>query len=101
MSSDSGRERLFSDEVHGIARRLVWWKTPETALEYMPQFLAQVMTFGTWEDVLKVREEFGNDAFRDTLANAPAGIFDGRSWHYWHHYFGITPVPPLPKRRLT
>jgi hypothetical protein len=94
------QERRFSDEIHHIARRLVWWKTPQAALEHVPQFLAQVMTFGTWHDVQTVLRQFGNEAFRDTLVHAPPGIFDARSWCYWHHFLGIAPVPPLPKRQL-
>ena len=90
----------FSEELQQIARRLVWWKTPDQAFDYFPHFLAQVMTLGTWTDVQRVRGELGEDALRETLQHPPPGVFDARSWHYWHHYFGISPIPPLPKRRL-
>lgn len=90
----------FSPELQQIARRLVWWKTPEQALADLSHFLAQVMTLGTWKDVQRVRAEVGEDALRDTLRRPPAGIFDPRSWHYWHYYFGILPIPPLPRRRF-
>ena len=42
----------------------------------------------------------GDEDFRDALENAPPGVMDVRSWHYWHVVLGITPVPPFPKRRI-
>jgi hypothetical protein len=93
-----------TDEADGraleeIAEKLFWWKKPEEALQFIPRFLAQVMTLGTWEDVQTVGRIFGRNAFRDVLFNAPPGVFDLRSWHYWHIVFGL-PVPPLPTRRF-
>ena len=40
----------------------------------------------------------GADLFRQALWAPPAGVFDARSWNYWHLVFDITPVPPLPTR---
>jgi hypothetical protein len=42
----------------------------------------------------------GRDAFRKVLENPPPGVFDKRSWNYWHLVFGLTSVPPLPERKL-
>jgi hypothetical protein len=72
----------------------------EEALEWPERFLAQVMTLGSWEDVQQVRRQVGADRIRAVLNNPPPGVFDERSWHYWHHVFGIHPVPPLPRRRI-
>ncbi len=47
-----------------------------------------------------VHSIWGVDALRAVLADAPPGVFDRRSWSYWHARFGIAPVPPLPRRRL-
>ena len=88
-------------ELLNIARRLIWWLPAEEALELSARFLAQVMTLGTWYDVQSVRAQVGDERFRQTLTDAPPGVFDLRSWHYWHHVFGIKPVPPLPRRRFS
>lgn len=90
----------YSEKLRQIARRVCWWQTPDEALAYMPGFLAQVMTYGTWNDVQHVRTELGDDALRNLLKSAPPGIFDARSWHYWHRFFGMTPIPPLPRRQI-
>jgi hypothetical protein len=86
--------------VHELARKLIWWKTPEEALRWPDRLIAQVMALGTWDDVETVRNVWGDEGFRRVLSSPPPGVFDLRSWNYWHVYFGIEPVPPLPARRI-
>ena len=86
--------------LRDLATRLIWWKGPDEALADERRFLAQAMTFGTWDDMQIVRSVYGVDALRTVLADAPPGVFDRRSWAYWHAVFGIAPAPPLPRRRL-
>lgn len=83
-----------------LAAKLIWWKSPEEAIADQPRLLAQAMTLGNWEEMEFVRSVYGDDALRAVLADAPAGVFDLRSWSYWHARFGIAPAPPLPRRRL-
>ncbi|HYO16497.1 MAG TPA: hypothetical protein VE685_25145 [Thermoanaerobaculia bacterium] len=87
-------------DLENVAQRLFWWKPPSEALTDPIRFLAQVMTYGTLEDVLVARRHFPESAFREVLAHPPAGVFDPRSWNYWHVAFGISPVPDLPKRQF-
>jgi hypothetical protein len=47
-----------------------------------------------------IRSTYGDDALRAVLADPPPGVFDRRSWTYWHVRFGIEPIPSLPARRL-
>lgn len=89
---------LPSDVLKEIAKKLFWWQFPEQALENPIRFVCQVMTLGPWDDVLVVRKELGGELFRTALEKAPAGIFDARSWNYWHLVFGVSPIPPLPTR---
>ncbi len=83
-----------------LSRRLFWWKTPEEALSDHNRFLAQVMTFGTWRDITEARAHWGDKAFREALQHAPPGVFDERSWIYWHHALDLLPVPPRPRRNF-
>src|ERR1035437_8884935 len=77
----------IDDGLKRVARELFWWQAPEVALANPRRFLAQVMTLGTWQEVQLVKEAFGWDAYKDALLNAPAGVFDGRSWAYWRGGF--------------
>jgi hypothetical protein len=86
-------------DLEKVASRLFWWKTPAEALVDSNRFLAQVMTYGTIEDLAVVRRLFPENAFRNVLANPPAGVFDPRSWAYWHVRFGLE-SRELPKREL-
>lgn len=94
------RDPSEDEQLLRIARRLCWWKPPEEALRDRLRFAAQVMTFGTWEDVQQTREKLGDSLFLETLREGPAGVFDRPSWTYWHYVFGVQPVPPLPRRKL-
>lgn len=89
----------LDDGLKRVAKELFWWQAPEIALANPRRFLAQVMTLGTWEEVQLVRKAFGWDAFKDALLNAPAGVFDGRSWAYWRVVFNL-PEAELPRRSL-
>jgi len=89
---------LNYERLAAIARRVRWWEPAEVTLANTPLFLAEVMVFGTWDDVCFTLEHFGNEAFRNALKSAPPGLFDNRSWHYWHHRLQLLPVPPLPQR---
>lgn len=83
-----------------LARRLVWWQGPQAALADERRFLAQAMTDGSWEEMQIVREIYGDDALRAVLLEAPPGVFDARSWSYWHLVLGDGRTPPLPRRQL-
>jgi len=87
-------------ELLEIARRVCWWKKPEETLADSLSFVARVMTLGSWDEVRAVRAQVGDVLFRRVLQHPPAGIFDARSWHYWHHALGFVVVPPLPQRRI-
>lgn len=87
-------------ELLGIARRVCWWKRPEETLADSVTFVARVMTLGSWDEVRAVRARVGDLAFRRVLEHPPAGVFDSRSWHYWHQALGSALVPPMPQRRI-
>jgi hypothetical protein len=87
-------------ELESLAARLVWWKPPAEALQDNGRLLAQVMVYGTLEDLAVARRCFPESAFRAALAHPPPGIFDRRSWVYWHLVLRL-PVPAdLPRRQL-
>jgi hypothetical protein len=87
-------------ELESLAARLLWWKPPAESLRDEARLLAQVMVYGTPEDLAVARRCFPESAFRAALAHPPAGLFDRRSWVYWHLVLGV-PVPAdLPRRQL-
>jgi hypothetical protein len=83
-----------------LARRVLWFKEPEDALRNIDQLVAYTLTMGTAADVHVLRSELGDEHLRASLQRAPAGIFDPRSWTYWHLMLDLPPDTPLPKRLL-
>lgn len=85
-------------ELDPLAKRYVWWEKPEWAYTHPTVFLANVMNIGTWQDIQLARKILGDKILKQALLEAPPGYFGYRAWDYWHLKFGLTPIPPLPKR---
>jgi hypothetical protein len=83
-------------ELLAVAERVVWFKRPNEALSDPVHFLAHVMTYGTPEDLRALAGVVGPNELRETLDNAPPGVFDARSWAYWNLKCGREAAPPLP-----
>jgi hypothetical protein len=81
-----------------VALNVIWFEPPERALAKPVRFLAYLMTYGTAEEVAVVMRYVSLEDFREALGNAPPGIFDERSWNYWHLMTGRHPPPPMPAR---
>jgi hypothetical protein len=90
----------YPDDLRAVAKRVVWFKTPEQALEYPKLFLAHVMTYGTLDDLVSAAKYYSEADFKAVLDDPPAGIFDRRSWNYWNLRYNRQPVPPLPRRMI-
>ena len=91
-----GRE----SELLAVASRVVWFKPPRETLRDTVFFLNHVMNFGDVQDVVAIRRYYDGETLRGALRNAHPGVFDARSWAYWHAVLDVTPVPPLPTRDL-
>jgi len=87
-----------SDDVLNVARNVIWFEPPECALAKPIRFLAYLMTYGTADEVATVMRYVSVEDFREALEHAPPGIFDKRSWNYWHLMMDRYPPPPMPTR---
>lgn len=87
-----------SPELLAVAKRMVWFKPPTATLANDVFFLNYLMVYGTVEDLAVARQRYDDDGFRRALRNALPGIFDARSWSYWHERLGLGPAPPRPVR---
>ena len=83
-----------------IASKYVWWQEAQQTLEDPCLLAAQIMTLGTLEDVQWLLGRMSRDALRRILREPPIGIFNERSWRFWHLQLGVSPTPPLPARPL-
>jgi len=87
-------------ELLRAAKRVVWFKPPEEALDNPVELMAYAMKHSTDEDMALLLEHVGEDGLREAIDNAPAGIIDARSWCYWNARIGRYPPPPAPQRDL-
>jgi hypothetical protein len=87
-------------ELLRAAKRVVWFKPPEEALDNPVELMAYAMKHSTDEDMALLLEHVGEDGLREAIDQAPAGIIDARSWAYWNARIGRYPPPPAPQRDL-
>lgn len=95
--------RISGEALKPLARKYIWWKTPEDAVAMPERVIAQVMDIGDYADVQLLVAQVGDEVLRDVLASAEAGQFNARSWAYWHYRLGLSSlgqVPALPVRRF-
>ena len=98
--TDGERLELQGPRGAAMARKYVWWQTPEQTLEDPCLLASQIMTLGTLDDVQWLRRHTSRDALRRVLRNPPVGVFNERSWRFWHLQLGMARCPPLPARPL-
>jgi hypothetical protein len=95
---------MESKRLARLAKRYVWWLSAEQALEFPQRLIANIMDMGTFEDIHELVQAVGEEALRQTLANAEAGQFRPRSWSYWQYMLnGLCDgdLPPLPMRKTS
>ena len=83
-----------------MAKRVVWFKPPGLTLQDEVFFLNHAMVWGNVSDTRCIRRWYSGDKLRHALAHAHPGVFNARSWHYWHIVLGVRPISPLPRRCL-
>ncbi|MCL2567352.1 MAG: hypothetical protein FWE18_04590 [Alphaproteobacteria bacterium] len=93
-------ENKYPIELLKAARRVIWFQKPEETLKNKIHFLNYLMTYGTEEDILVAYKYYTQKDFKEALKKAIPGIFDVKSWNYWHIVLDITPTPPLPRRKF-
>lgn len=99
-TAPTGEPTYHPPELLAVAKRVVWFKPPAATLADDGFFLNFLMVYGTAEDLTVARQRYDDDDFRRALRNALPGIFDARSWAYWHARLGLGPAPARPVREF-
>ncbi len=100
VAAPVGLGGLQGASAEKLARKYVWWQPPRQTLAEPALLVAQIMTLGVLEDVQWLLGRVSRDALRGVLRHPPVGIFNMRSWRFWHLQLGVAPIPPLPARPL-
>jgi len=62
-----------SEDLKGVARKVVWFDQPEQVLGNTRYFLTSVMNYGTDEDLTVVRKYYSDADFEATVDNPAPG----------------------------
>ena len=70
----------YPAELVGVARKVVWYDSPENALADLTMLLTQLMVYGSAADVTVVARYVPSEEFRKVLEHAPPGVFTKDPW---------------------
>jgi hypothetical protein len=90
----------LTEALRKAAERCVWYEPPEKAASEPAKLVAHILTYGGLDDVNALRAQYSNDDIKHALDNAPAGVYDARSWAYWNLIAGRYETPPQPTRKF-
>jgi transcriptional regulator with XRE-family HTH domain len=96
------RDPAAQELLRRMARRYIWWQTPEASIQDPHRVIAQIMDLGTLEDFQETAAVLGKRRMADVLTLASPGWFHPKSWAFWNIALGMTSsgrIPPIPARR--
>jgi len=96
------RDPAAQELLRRMARRYIWWQTPDASVRGPLRVIAQVMDMGTLEDIQEVAAILGKRRMAEVLNLASPGWFHPKSWAFWNIALGRTSFgrnPPIPARR--
>jgi hypothetical protein len=83
-------------DLQMVAKRVVWFKKPEDALQDTKLFLAHVMTYGTLSDITTTLHYFSESDFESVLDDPPPGSLTVVHGHTGTCVIVASPCPPYP-----
>jgi hypothetical protein len=92
----SSRPTLLAE----FAARYVWWREEHAPSD--DRVVAQVMNFGTYEDIRHLEAAYAPEELRAVMLRAQPGWIGERSWEFWRGRLalaGVGPIPVAPPRR--
>jgi hypothetical protein len=96
MDPDLELQPATRAEIDALARRYLWWELP-TGSHSAARTVAQIMNFGTYEDILRLESLLPSAVLLRVVANAQPGWFSPRSWEFWRGRLGggLPERPPV------
>lgn len=94
------RQLELTPDLKEAATRCIWFEPAERAIKNTARLTAHILTYGSTKDVNALRAQLCDTELKEALKIAPPGIYDARSWAYWHLQTGQRTPPPLPQRHI-
>ena len=88
-----------SMEIAEIANRYFWWSPTREDGRPLARQIAQIMHFGTYDDIRRLESLVGREVLAEVLLNSEPGWFDDRSWEFWRGRLASASDRPIPLQR--
>jgi hypothetical protein len=87
---------IYAEDLVQVARRVIWFGSPEQALEIPNYFLTYLMNHGSEPDLKTASKYYSDEDFQAALDHPAPGIFSPEAWVRWNVRYGRLPIPPYP-----
>jgi hypothetical protein len=90
------------EAIEDLARRYLWWPAIAAEGHSSDRMLAQIMRFGTYEDIRKMESIVYPDVLAELMRTSAPGWFDDRSWSFWRGRLSLSgelAIPEQPPKR--
>jgi len=91
--------RDVSHAIEDLARRYLWWQAIAAEGHSSNRMLAQIMRFGTYDDIRKMESIVHPDVLAEVMRASAPGWFDDRSWSFWRGRLSLWGASAIPEQR--
>ena len=98
MTSD-----VSADVLSEFGRKYLWWEPADGHAHSEERVITQVMSLGTYDDILLLERTVGHARLADVMRHAAPGWIDDRSWEFWRGRLSVATgaaIPVEPPRRV-
>lgn len=85
--------------LEDVARRYLWWRAIAEDGHSSDRMLAQIMRFGTYEDIRKIESVVHAGVLAEVMRTSAPGWFDDRSWGFWRGRLSLAGERDIPEQR--
>lgn len=90
----------YPGDLKVVARKAVWFASPDQVLGNTSYFLTYVMNYCSEEDMRVMRKYYSDADFEAALDSPAPGVFFLNAWIKWNKLYNRVPAPALPKRHI-
>jgi hypothetical protein len=87
-----------AEVIESLAPKYLWWELDDVGEARTLRILAQIMNFGTYDDIRAIEAAFESEELIAVMARAQPGWFSPRSWDFWRGRLALSGNQLIPAR---
>jgi hypothetical protein len=91
--------RRHAAQISDLAAKYLWWDPIGDRQHSIERSVAQVMNFGTYDDILRLEQLVSASDLTNIMVKSQPGWFDDRSWDFWRGRLSVDTTAEIPTQR--